>query len=72
MIPEGSVTLIIDKPPNEEWGTNFPMYATLGSYDVQVNDLPSDHIYGLGLGTAEHPDVLLHTNFYVTFQRVVK
>jgi hypothetical protein len=70
--PGDSVTLIIDKPPSEEWGTNFAMYATLGSYDVQVTDLPSDHIYGLGLGTAEEPDVKHHTSFYLIFQQTVR
>jgi hypothetical protein len=70
--PDGSVNLTIDKPLDQEWGTNFSMYGTLGSYDVLVLDLPSDRIYGLGLGTAEEPDVSHHTSFYLIYRRVVK
>jgi hypothetical protein len=69
---DGHSILIIDKPPSEEWGANFPMYGTLGGYDVLVLDLPSDRIYGLGLGTAEEPDVKHHTSFYLIFRQVIK
>jgi hypothetical protein len=69
---DSNSTLIIDKPPNEPWGADFPMYGTLGSYDVLGQGLPSDRIYGLGLGTAEEPDLKHHTNFYLIFRRVVK
>ncbi len=58
-----------DKPPNE-YGANFPMYNTLGSYSVSVPGLPSDTIVGLGMGTAEQPAFTVHTNFFLTFQRV--
>jgi hypothetical protein len=68
----GSVNLTIDKPLSEEWGTNFAMYSTLGSYDVLVLDLPSDRIHGLGLGTADEPDVTHHTSFYLIYRQVVK
>ena len=44
----------------------------LGSYDILVLDLPSDRIHGLGLGTAEEPDVSHHTSFYLIYRRVVK
>ena len=66
--PGGSITVTIHKAPGEPWGVDFPMYNTLGSYDVLVQDLPSDRIYGLGLGTAENPDVPFHTNFYLIFR----
>lgn len=60
-----------DKPPNE-YPANFPMYNTLGSYSVSVPGLPSDRIVGLGLGTADQPAFTVHTNFFLTFQRVTR
>jgi CRP-like cAMP-binding protein len=68
--PSGSLTVITeDKPPNE-YSANFPMYNCLGSYAVSVPGLPSDTIVGLGLGTAAQPNFKVHTNFLLTFQRV--
>ncbi len=51
---------------------NFPMYATLGSYSVSVPGLPSDTVVGLGMGTIEQPNFTIHTNFFLTFQKVTK
>jgi CRP-like cAMP-binding protein len=59
------------KPPNEP-SSNFPMYNTLGSYAVSIPGLPSDVLVGLGLGTAEQPAFTVHTNFFLTFQRVTR
>ena len=67
----GSVTLYIEDKPPPEYGANFPMYDTLGSYDVLVGDgEPTDRMAGLGLGTPEQPDFTIHTCFYLTFQWV--
>lgn len=68
--PGGSLPLAIEDKPYPEYGTNFPMYNTLGSYSVSVGGLPSDVIVGLGLGTAEQPAFKVHTNFFLIFQRV--
>jgi CRP-like cAMP-binding protein len=66
----GSLPLVTeDKPPNE-YPANFPMYNTLGSYAVNVAGLPSDTVVGLGMGTAEQPDFTIHTNFFLTFKKV--
>jgi hypothetical protein len=66
----GSLTVKTeDKPPTEP-AANFPMYNTLGSYSVRVSGLPSDTITGLGLGTPDQPNFKVHTNFFLTFQRV--
>jgi hypothetical protein len=48
------------------------MYGTLGSYSVRVGGLPSETIVGLGMGSAEFRDVKLHTNFFLTFQKVMR
>ena len=67
---DGSLTVVTeDKPPNE-YSANFPMYNTLGSYVVAVAGLPSDTIVGLGMGTADQPDFTIHTNFFLTFKKV--
>jgi CRP-like cAMP-binding protein len=66
----GSLPLTIEDKPYPEYGTNFAMYNTLGSYSVRVGGLPSDVMVGLGLGTAEQPAFTVHTNFYLIFQKV--
>jgi CRP-like cAMP-binding protein len=66
----GSLPLPVEDKPYPEYGTNFAMYNTLGSYSVRVGGLPSDVIVGLGLGTAEQPAFTIHTNFFLTFQKV--
>lgn len=66
----GLVVTMLDKPP-PEYGANFPMYATLGSYAVEVDGAPSDRVVGLGLGTAQYRGLKVHTCFYLTFRRIV-
>jgi hypothetical protein len=67
---DGSLSVVTeDKPPNE-YSSNFPMYNTLGSYSVRVAGLPSDTIVGLGMGTPEQPNFTIHTNFLLTFKKV--
>jgi hypothetical protein len=69
----GSVTLQIEDKPPPEYGANFPMSKgnTLGSFDAWVDGgEPSDRVTGMGLGTANEPDVNHHTSFYLTFQWV--
>ena len=66
----GSLTVITEDKPSNEYSANFPMYNCLGSYAVSVPGLPSDTIVGLGLGTAAQPNFKVHTNFLLTFQRV--
>ena len=69
---DGSLTLFIEDKPPPVYGGNFPMYNTLGSYSVTVPGLPSDTVVGLGMGTPEQPDFTIHTNFFLTFQKVTK
>jgi CRP-like cAMP-binding protein len=68
----GSLTVMTEDKPPYEYPANFPMYNTLGSYSVSVPGLPSDVIAGLGLGTPEDPWRTVHTNFFLTFQRVTR
>jgi hypothetical protein len=66
----GREILTVDAVPGSDWGANFPMYNTLGSYSVAIDGAPSDRIVGLGLGTAETPNFTIHTSFYLTFRLV--
>jgi hypothetical protein len=68
----GSLTVNTEGKPAPEFGANFPMYNTLGSYSVRVAGLPSDVVVGLGLGTIQAPNFKVHTCFYLTFQRVTR
>ncbi|MEJ2210366.1 MAG: hypothetical protein P8129_15210 [Anaerolineae bacterium] len=70
--PSGSLTVVTEAKPPNEYPANFPMYNNLGSYAVSVAGLPSDTIVGMGLGTAEQPDFNVHVNFFLTFQRVTR
>lgn len=66
----GNLIVHTEDKPMPEYGANFPMYGTLGSYSVNIGGLPSDTIQGLGMGTPEQPAFTIHTNFLLTFQRV--
>ncbi len=68
----GGLTVFTEDKPVNEFGANFPMYNTLGSYAVSVAGLPSDMVVGIGLGTIEQPNFKVHTNFFLTFQRVTR
>jgi CRP-like cAMP-binding protein len=70
---DGSLPLTTENKPVPEWPANFPMYNTLGSYAVRIGGgLPSDLVVGLGMGTPEQPRFKIHTNFFLTFQRVTR
>jgi len=66
----GSLSVSTEDKPAPVYAANFPMYNTLGSYSVKIPGLPSDTITGLGLGTPEQPAFTIHTNFFLTFQKV--
>jgi hypothetical protein len=69
---DGSLTVTIEDKPTPIYGANFPMYACLGSYSISVAGLPSDTVVGMGMGTPENPDFTIHTNFFLTYQRVTR
>jgi len=64
----GSLTLPVENRPPPDWGVNFPMFATLGSYSARVGVEPSDRVVGMGMGTIENPDFTVHTCFYLIFR----
>jgi hypothetical protein len=69
---DGKETLSVEQASPPDWGVNFPMYNTLGSYTVSVDGAPSDRVVALGLGSIEQPDFTIHTSFYLTFRLVVR
>jgi hypothetical protein len=66
---DGAVDVLIEEKPGEPWGGNFGMFATMGSYAVQVVAASgtSDAVAGLGMGTPEEPKVKHHTSFGLRF-----
>jgi hypothetical protein len=69
--PGGSQTLYVKPGPPPTWGVDYGMYNVLGNYGAYVGGaLPSDSVLGMGLGTAEFPNVKFHTSFYLTFRMV--
>ena len=69
---DGQVVLAVEDRPATDWGADFGMYNTLGSYAVCVGGAPSDRVVGLGLGTADAPNFTVHTSFYLTFRLVCR
>lgn len=68
----GGDTLPTENKPAPEYAFNYPMYKAGNSYNVKVEGLPSDAIVGIGLGTpGDHRYFTIHTNFLLTFQKVV-
>ncbi len=66
---DGEAVVPIEEKPGEPWGGNYPMYATLGSYEIRVVSAgeSSDAIGGLGMGTPEDPNTKHHTSFGLRF-----
>lgn len=56
--------------PGEPHAADFPMFAAGNSYGVQIKDsIPSDSVFGMGLGTIETPRMGNHVSYHFTFQR---
>jgi len=58
----GQVPIYTKDKPAPEYAADFPMYAKMGSYRVEVDGI-SDAVLGMGL------PVRHHVNFLLTFQR---
>jgi hypothetical protein len=66
---DGEATIPVEEKPGEPWGGNYAMYATMGSYAVEVvgTSGASDKVEGLGMGTPQEPHVKHHTSFGLTY-----
>jgi hypothetical protein len=69
---DGEDMVAIEEKAGEPWAGNFPMYATMGSYTVQVvpTSGTSDRVAGLGMGTPEQPKMKHHTSFGLKFLKL--
>jgi hypothetical protein len=65
------VPVQIEKPENEPWGGNFPMFNPMGTFTVEVaaDAGTSDKVVGLGMGTPDEPAVKHHTSFGLRFRK---
>jgi len=70
--PGGQENMKTEDKPAPEYACNFPMYTTLGTYNIRVDGLPSESLLGAGLGTPELPAWTIHTTFWIKFQRTIK
>jgi len=73
--PTDAAVIYISKPPAEEYGADFGLYAAIGEpgkgpYSVSIEGVPSDKVCGLGLGTPEQPDSSVYTCFGLVWQFV--
>ncbi len=68
----GSQQLFTEAKPFPEYSLNFPMYSAGNAYSVQVDGLPSDTVYGLGLGDLNLRDWTIHVEYLIKFQKVIK
>ena len=61
------------KGPVDQYLGNYLMTGTLGTYELSMaqNDLPSDKLINVGLGTEVSPRDYVPTSFFLTFQKVV-
>jgi hypothetical protein len=66
------IILPVEEKPGEPWGGNYPMYATMGSYSVNIVSPSgtSDLVAGLGMGTPEEPHIKHHTSFGLRFRKL--
>jgi hypothetical protein len=69
---DGSVSAKTNKPNPEVYAFDFPMNASGNAYSIRIDDLPSETIHGLGMGTIEDPLAATQTSFYLTFQQVTR
>jgi hypothetical protein len=58
------------KPPDYDF--NYMMYAAGNAYNIKVEGLPSDEVYGAGMGDIARPKWGIHTSIYLTFEKATK
>jgi CRP-like cAMP-binding protein len=69
---DGSYTSGIEDKSPPDYGFNYMMYAAGNAYNIKVEGLPSDILYGAGMGDIERPDWGIHTSIYLTFRKATK
>ncbi len=66
---DGSYTGGVEDKVAPDFGFNYMMYAAGNAYNIKVEGLPSDTVYGAGMGDLDRPDWGIHTSIYLTFKK---
>ncbi len=69
---DGTHTAPIEDKDPPDYGYNYQMYAAGNAYNVKVEGMPSDTLYGAGMGDIERPRYGIHTSYYLVYQRATK
>lgn len=69
---DGSYTGGVEDKAPPDFGFNYQMYAAGNAYNIKVEGMPSDIVYGAGMGDIERPDWGIHTSIYLTYQKATK
>lgn len=69
---DGSYTSGVEDKAPPDFGFNYMMYAAGNAYNIKVEGLPSDIVYGAGMGDLERRDWGIHTSIYLTFQKATR
>jgi CRP-like cAMP-binding protein len=69
---DGSYTGGVEDKAAPDFGFNYMMYAAGNAYNIKVEGLPSDIVYGAGMGDLERPNWGIHTCIYLTFQKATR
>jgi len=69
---DGSYTGGVEDKAPPDYGFNYMMYAAGNAYNVKVEGLPSDTVYGAGMGDITRPKWGIHTCIYLTYEKATK
>ena len=69
---DGSYTSGVEDKAPPDYGFNYQMYAAGNAYNIKVEGLPSDIVYGAGMGDMDRPDWGIHTSIYLTYQKATR
>jgi CRP-like cAMP-binding protein len=69
---DGSYTSGVEDKAPPDYGFNYQMYAAGNAYNIKVEGLPSEIVYGAGMGDIERRDWGIHTSIYLVYQKATK
>lgn len=69
---DGSYTNGVEDKAPPDYGFNYQMYAAGNAYNIKVEGLPSEIVYGAGMGDLEKRDWGIHTSIYLVYQKATK
>ena len=69
---DGNFTGDVEDKTPPDYGFNYMMYAAGNAYNIKVEGMPSDIVYGAGMGDLDRPDWGIHTSIYLTYRKATK